>query len=89
MTERPLKPSHAEIYNLLMDLLERVGEVNEDGVTGTGLTGRIMRTEAKVLAYDMLKQRVYGALAGLAVASAIIWWLIKDKLAATFGVSVG
>jgi hypothetical protein len=91
----PIKPSHADIFRLLQDLGEKVDELahvvgkpSDDGATGTGLTGRIMRTEAKVLAYDMLKQRVYGALAGLAAASAIIWWLAKDKLAAVFGVTV-
>lgn len=76
MTE-PLKPSHADIYEKLGEILERLGEQDK----------RLVRIEGKVVAYDELKQRAYGALAALTLATAIIWWLIKDKLATFFGVT--
>jgi hypothetical protein len=87
MAER--QPSHRDIHALLQELLERVGEVNEDGTTGTGLTGRIMRTEAKVLAYDRLKAQATAALATAGVFLGVIWWMIKDKVSGLFGVSAG
>jgi hypothetical protein len=90
----PIKPSHADIFRLLQDLGEKVDELahivgkpSDDGATGTGLTGRIMRTEAKVLAYDRLKGNAMTAMATAGVFLAIIWWLIKDRIAGLFGVS--
>lgn len=81
------KRTHGEIYDLLERVLDRLGEESADGSGGTGLIGRVMRMEAKVHAYDELKQRAYGALATLAVSAGVLWWLVKDRLSALFGVS--
>lgn len=81
------KRTHGEIYALLERVLDRLGEENAEGTGGTGLIGRVMRVEAKVHAYDELKQRAYGAIGALAVSIGVVWWLVKAKVAALFGVS--
>jgi hypothetical protein len=93
----PAKPTHIEIYRLLSELsakvdslVDAVGEemTGDDGkVFGTGLTGRIIRTEAKVHAYDLLKQRAIGAFMMLTLSLTILWWLTKDRWAEMFKVS--
>lgn len=92
----PPSPTHRDIYGLIAaldtkldGLSDRIGheETGADGtVTGTGLTGRLIRTETKVLAYDQLKERVIGALAAGTVAIGVLWWLVKAKVASVFGV---
>lgn len=89
-------PSHRDIFSALDDLRRELGnlsdrigheEVQPDGtIVGTGLTGRVIRTEAKVLAYDRLKERFIGGLATASVLVAVIWWLTKDRLSSMFGV---
>lgn len=81
----PNKPSHADIYRALRDLSDRLGHVSEDGKTGTGLVGRVMRVEYRVSAYDRLKERAMGAAAAGAVALVALWFLIRAKVAAFFG----
>jgi hypothetical protein len=88
----PGKPTHSEIYDLLTTLtskvdklVDAVGKEAEDGASGTGLTGRIIRTEAKVHAYDKLKERATGAVIATPLFLAALWWLIKSKMAALFG----
>jgi hypothetical protein len=71
----------------LGEIRDRLGKESDDGKSGTGLTGRVIRTEYRVLAYDRLKDRVIGGAMALTMAVAIIWWLTKDKLATVFGVS--
>lgn len=68
-------------------ILRALGEESEDGKSGTGLTGRVIRTEAKVLQHDRFKERVIGGFMTLTVALAVVWWLVKDRLAGVFGVS--
>lgn len=86
------KPTHSEIYAILTDLsgkvdklVDAVGKESEDGASGTGLTGRIIRTEARVHAYDRLKERATGAVIAAPLFLAAVWWLIKGKLAVLFG----
>lgn len=89
-------PSHRDIFQAidelrleLGNLSDRIGheEIQADGsVVGTGLTGRVIRTEAKVLAYDRLKERIIGGLATATVLLAVVWWLVKAKIAGLFGV---
>lgn len=85
----PAKRTHAEIYALLESIDQRLGHEAEDGKSGTGLTGRVMRTETKVLAYDRLKERAIGGFTALCMATAVLWWLTKDKWASLFGVHGG
>jgi len=93
-------PSHHDIFSAIDglrhdlnakfdSLSDRIGheQTLPDGkLIGTGLTGRLIRTEAKVLAYDRLKERIYGGLAVATALIAVIWWLTKQKLADIFGV---
>lgn len=89
-------PTHRDIYGLIGELSskldglsDRIGheEVQPDGsIVGTGLTGRVIRTEAKVHGYDRLKERVIGGFATASVLIAVIWWLVKTKVANVFGV---
>ncbi len=94
MPSRP--PTHSDIFDLLHQirhelekLSERVGEESDDGLGVSGLTGRIIRTEAKVLAYDKLKERVIGGFIAATASLAAIWWLTKDKIAQFFNVATG
>lgn len=81
-----LHQTQREVANLVKLIGEE--EVDAEGkITGTGLTGRIIRTEAKVLQYDRLKERIMGGFATATVLLAILWWLTKDRLAHLFGVS--
>ena len=77
----------ADMKRMMDDLAEKVGQENEDGTFGSGLTGRIMRTEAKVLAYDRLKERVIGGLMAGTAALAAFWWFAKDRIATFFNVA--
>lgn len=73
-------------------LTRAVGQevVGEDGkVSGTGLTGRIIRTEAKVLSYDRLKERAVGAFFATTALVAVIWWIVKAKVAEALGIVTG
>lgn len=88
----PGKPTHSEIFEQLTALSRKVdtlvaaiGQESGDGSSGTGLTGRIIRTEAKVHAYDKLKERATGAVIATPLFLAALWWLIKSKMAALFG----
>lgn len=67
-------------------ILKTLGSESDDGKSGTGLTGRVIRTEAKVHGYDRLKERAMGALAAMSIAVAILWWLTRQRIAAVFGV---
>ena len=42
---------------------------------------------AKVLKYDLLSARFVGAIGAFTVAFAALWWLVKAKIAALFGVA--
>lgn len=44
------------------------------------------RIEDKVLAYDRTRDRIIGALAAAGVMLAAIWWLVKARISALFGV---
>jgi hypothetical protein len=65
-----------EIQAELAGLAERVGQETQDGAGGTGLTGRIIRTEAKVSTYadafDAVKHKALGAVAALTLVSALL-----------------
>lgn len=75
------KPSHADIYRLLGEIKAALGEENEDGSGGTGLTGRLMRVEARVLEYDRWRDRIIGGLSALTILLGVLWWLLKERLA--------
>lgn len=47
----------------------------------------IAAIKAKVMAYDMMRERLIGWLAGWAVGIGALWFLIKDKIGAFFGAS--
>jgi len=79
------KPTHDDIYRALKDISDRLGHVSDDGKTGTGLVGRVMRVEYRVSAYDRLKERAVGAAAAGSVAIVALWFLVKAKIAAFFG----
>lgn len=90
-------PSHREIVSALVELtgkvdslVERIGHEHTDergNISGTGLTGRIIRTEAKVLAYDRLKAQAAAVLATASLFIGVLWWLTKEKWAHLFGVT--
>lgn len=73
------KPTHNDIYERLGEIISKL-ELHD---------GQLSRIEAKVLAYDRLKERVIGAFMALSVALAAFWWLTKDRWGAFFGVHSG
>jgi hypothetical protein len=94
--ERPLKPTHTDIFAALASLegqlqsvLDRIGHESEDGKGGTGLTGRIIRTEAKVSiyadAFDQYKNRAIGAFIAVSMLSFLIMLGLKTWIGNLFG----
>ena len=64
-----------EIQSELRSLSERVGHesTGADGtVRGTGLTGRMIRAEARLERLDALKNKTLGGFAALALVSALL-----------------
>jgi hypothetical protein len=64
-----------EIQTDLRSLSERVGhETVEDGgaVRGTGLTGRLIRAEARLEGLDAIKNKALGGFAALALVWALL-----------------
>lgn len=90
-------PNHRDILTALealkgdlKELSDRIGceVIGPDGrIGGTGLTGRVIRTEARVLAYDRLKERVIGGLLTGSALMAVLWWIVRQKVASVFGVA--
>ena len=58
------------------DLLDVLNEIRE----------RLTKIEDRVLAYDRMRDRIMGAVSAAVVLSAAMWWLIRAKIAAVFGV---
>ena len=96
------QPSHADLREDLRHLIGRIdGLVSQvasvdSKVEANGqhaitqfdvVNARLEVIEGKVLAYDLLKARVLGAIVAGGVAVGALWWLVKDKLAHFFGVS--
>ena len=96
------QPSHADLREDLHHLIGRIdGLVKsvasvETKVEANGtqakeqfevVNARLEVIEGKVLAYDLLKARVLGAIVAGGVALGALWWLVKDKIAHFFGVS--
>lgn len=96
------QPTHREIITRvdgLADLLAQHERESHDYRTEvrdamTRLTGSIRdlaesveRIEDKVLTYDRMRDRIVGAVGAGAVLIGALWWLVKDKIAAFFGVS--
>lgn len=71
--------THADIFERLGEVIERLDS----------LEGQVGRIETKVLSYDRLKERIIGAFMAATVATAVLWWLTREKLAAVFGVQGG
>ncbi|RAK51189.1 hypothetical protein [Phenylobacterium soli] len=61
---------------------ERLDELFEELASLKTDVGAI---KAKVLAYDILKDRAKVAITTAGVFIAVIWWLIKSRIAALFG----
>jgi len=96
------QPSHREIITRvegLADLLAQHTQESHDyraevrdamsRIAGSirEVAENVERIEDKVLAYDRMRDRIFGAVGAAAVLIAAIWWLVKDKLATFFGVS--
>jgi hypothetical protein len=73
------------------DLIRAIGSesVDEHGEKiGTGVVARLMRLETCVAKrfglYDAWLRFAAGACAAVAVAAAVLWWLLAEKFAAAF-----
>ncbi len=72
-------PAQAQVLERLGDiqsqlalLSERVGHESDDGSGGTGLTGRLIRTEAKVDELTGLRNKAIGAVAAVTLVSTLL-----------------
>jgi hypothetical protein len=64
-------------------LIHAVGSISE---TVKSCEDRVKGIEAKVLAYDKMKDRIIGAIMAGGALIVAIWWLIKGRLENFFGV---
>lgn len=78
----------AEIFHAVNARLGDIFQIIENlEVTTDRIDARVEKVEAKVLKYDLMGARIVGALGAFAVAASALWWLVKDKVAAMFGVT--
>jgi hypothetical protein len=87
------QPSHADLNATLHEVLVKLGavdaKVEANGVrTKEGFDAvdkRLSAIEARVMAYDLLKQRVLGILSASAIAIAGAWYWLHDKIETALG----
>jgi hypothetical protein len=89
------RPSHAEIFARLGEiqtdlrsLSDRVGHesTGADGaVRGSGLTGRLIRAEARLEGLDALKNKALGGFAALTLVSALLLVGLKAWITSLLG----
>lgn len=85
------KMSNQRVEGKLDELMRLIGKEEEDGsggYTGTGLVGRVRRSESSVEAL-MQKYKAWiawgtGFCTALMAAVAVIWWLVADKMEIVF-----
>lgn len=54
---------------------------DEDGKkTGTGLFGRVGRTENRQIVYDRWTNRAIGIAMAFTLSGSVLWWLLETKL---------
>ena len=87
MTE-PVRARADDARRLLLQIQSDVGQIRavlgqetDDGAGGTGLTGRLIRIEARVAAIETLKNQVLGAAAAVTLFGALILMGVKAWLA--------
>lgn len=96
------QPSHADLREDLRHLIGRIDglvasvasvetKVEANGTQAIQqfevVNARLEVIEGKVLAYDLLKARVLGAIAAGAVAISALWWAFHAKLEAVLGIT--
>lgn len=96
------QPSHADLREDLRHLIGRIdglvsqvasvdSKVEDNGQNAATqfdvVNSRLEVIEGKVLAYDLLKARVLGAIAAAAVAISALWWAFHAKIEAVLGVT--
>ena len=73
----------AETKRSVGQLINAVAAISE---TVESCEDRVKGIEAKVLAYDQMKDRIIGAVMAGGLMIAAIWWLVKGRLESFFGV---
>lgn len=80
-TEATLARIEANMANGFAELRRVIGEESEDGKGGTGLTGRIVRTEQRVASVYDLKRAGVGFLFACSLLGTVIWFGFKALVA--------